>query len=166
VIRAAPFWTSSGSTDTERAGLERAVHSPACPQKGTHALANHSAIPAEPTSIELLRTAFDEARELASAELALAKTEFAEASKAALTTVVAASAAAALGFVALVMLVIGGLLAVGASLAEALFAGGVLFLLAATGAIFAGIRLAPKEPMKRTRTRLQSDAGSLKGHLE
>jgi hypothetical protein len=119
----------------------------------------------EPTTGELLRTALDEGRDLATSELALARKELAEAARAGLVAAVSSAVAAAFGLWAITLLLIGALLALRVKLAEGFFAAGALVAVAAATAGFMGFRSLPKRPMAKTIDRLEGNARDLKGHL-
>lgn len=115
---------------------------------------------AEPSTAELLRTALEEARELAKIELTLAKNdaqgEWRQARFAAIAVAVAAQAAS----VGLAMALFALALATGAAVAVSVIAG--LLLLAVAGvALSVAYRRMPMSFLGRTRERIEVDVREL-----
>ena len=116
------------------------------------------------SSVELIREAMDEARQLIILEVALAKDEVKR------EAVATKSAAIALVVGAAVLLVGASLLLV--ALALAIFPGpipslvlGLLLIAAAAIAGVAGVKLLPKKPLGETRRRLETDFENVKERI-
>jgi len=116
------------------------------------------------SSVELIREAMDEARQLIILEVALAKDEVRR------EAVAAKSAAIALAVGAAVLLV--GLSLLLVALALAIFPGpipslvlGLILLAAAAIAGVAGVKLLPKKPFGETRRRLETDIENVKERI-
>lgn len=123
------------------------------------------AVPLEeaPTA-ELVKGAFDEARELIRLEVELAKAEVKEDARSAARAAVGFGIAAAAVLVMLSVLAVALVFALGATAIAALaVAGGILVIAVIAAAIAYGVL--PKEPLERTRHRLESDVKQLKEHL-
>lgn len=118
----------------------------------------------EASTSDLVREALDEAKELVRLEVELAKTEvteeLAEAKKAAVGFVVAG----AFMVLALCLLSVALVLALGGTAVVALVVAGVFMVIAGIGA-FAGYSMLPKKPLEQTRRRMKTDFQSLKEHL-
>jgi hypothetical protein len=126
----------------------------------------YPAVEREPTTIDLVRVAIEEARDLFAAEASLAKDDLGETARAVLVTAVAGFAAALLLVIGLTLVLVGALLAAGATLAVALCAGGGLFAVAAGASLVVGKRFAPAHPLGRTRARLEDRVEEIKEHLK
>ena len=119
--------------------------------------------PSPPTTAELLKAVFDDTHQLAVLEVALAKEELGRTAK----SVIGGrdrgpAAAAALSVIALPMLVVAVLLAVGVSPALSLFVGAAVLLSVAGIGLFVGYRIIPKDALGNTRTRLRGDLRALR----
>ena len=118
----------------------------------------------ELTAVELVETAFREAKELVTIEVALAKDELSKEVKA---TATAATGFAVAGACVVVMLALLGMALVlvlgGTPLIAAAVAGG--FLVLALVAAVVGYSLLPKKPLARTRQHLTDDLNQLREHV-
>jgi uncharacterized membrane protein YqjE len=118
----------------------------------------------EASTADLVKEAFEEARELIRIEVELAtvdvKDEIARVRRAAMVFAVALAASV----LVLCLLAMALVLALGGTARVALAVAGGLLLV---GGVLAGIgyALVPKVPLERTRTRLQTDVNQLKEHI-
>lgn len=106
---------------------------------------------------ELLRHAVAEAKLLARAELVHAKLELRDELQKAKTGGIALGAAAVLGLCGLALALAALALLLPLPHAAAIGIGAAVLLMAAALAAFIGVRKVPKDPMKRTRSRLLED---------
>jgi hypothetical protein len=117
-----------------------------------------------PSTAALVETAFREARELVSLEVALAKQELSKEVKATVTASVGFVVAAACVVVMLSLLGMALVIALGGTaVIAAIVAGGFVVL----GAVAAGVgySMLPKKPMERTRKHLVNDLNQLREHV-
>jgi len=106
---------------------------------------------------ELLRRVLGDTTDLVRAELALAKQELGTEGRATLMAALIGTAAGALSILAVTMLVLALVIALGARPSAALaIAGAALIVMAGIGA-FGAWKLVPKRPLERTRSRIESD---------
>lgn len=118
----------------------------------------------EASTVDLVREALDEARELVRVEIELAKSEMdgeiARAKRAAIALGIAVAAAV----LVLCMLAVALVLALGATAPVALVVAAVLLVVGGIAA-FLGYSSLPKNPLERTRHRLKSEVTQLKEHI-
>src|SRR5262249_5954302 len=116
------------------------------------------------STTEIVREAFDEAKNLVRLEVELAKTEvqkeILQAKKAAIGFGIAAGAS----LLVVSMLLVALLFALGASAWAALPVAGALCVIGGIAAL-AGYSVLPKKPLEHTRHRLESDVEQLKEHI-
>jgi hypothetical protein len=116
------------------------------------------------SSVELIREAMDEARQLIILEVALAKEEVRREAVATKSAAIALAVGAAVLVVGLSLLLV--------ALALAIFPGpipslvlGLILLAAAAIAGVAGVKLLPKKPLGETRRRLETDIENVKERI-
>jgi VIT1/CCC1 family predicted Fe2+/Mn2+ transporter len=118
----------------------------------------------EASTADLVRDALDEAKELLSTEIEIAKSEveqeIAQAKKAAIGIGIALTA----GVIVLSLLAVALVLALGATATVALAVAALAFVVGATAAL-AGYAVMPRKPLLHTRDSLKSDTLELKEHL-
>jgi uncharacterized membrane protein YqjE len=141
--------------------LERARQGAALEGTRDHAMNNRLE---QAPAAELIQHAVDETRELLALEVKLAKTELREEIRGVKTAAIGFGVAATLAIVSLSTMAFALILAIGATPGVALVVAGVLLLLGAIAAFIAYSAL-PKEPMEKTRRRLQTDVHQLKEHV-
>ncbi len=116
------------------------------------------------STADLVREAFDGAKELVRTEIDLAKeemkAELVHAERAAIGFGVAAAAA----FIVLSLLAVAIVLAFGGTPVAALVVAACFLVLGGLAA-YVGYALLPKQPLERTRHRLQADVNQLKEHI-
>jgi hypothetical protein len=117
----------------------------------------------EVSTVELVREALDEARELAKLEVALARADLLEDLKRAKTAAIGLAIALAAGVGVLCLLATALVFALGGTAAAALGVAGVLVVVAGLSG-YAGYALLPKTPLERTRLRLGTDVTQLWEH--
>lgn len=118
----------------------------------------------EASTSDLVRDALDEAKELVRLEVELAKNEITREVDAAKLAGVGFAVGAAFGVLALCLLSVALVLALGGTAVVALAVAGAFVLVAAIGAFF-GWALLPKRPLAQTRRRFSTDLRRLKEHL-
>gem|GEM_PF-1148202 len=118
----------------------------------------------EASTVDLVKEALDEAKELVRLEVELAKEEVREEVKQVRNASIAFAVAAAAGLLVLCLLGVALVLALGGTALAALgVAGGFLVLGAAAG--WTAYGMLPKKPLEKTRNRLQADVNQLKEHI-
>jgi hypothetical protein len=117
-------------------------------------------VPSGDATTELVKEAFDEARELARLEVALAKNEALAELNDLKVSAITVGIAAASALVGVALLLVALALALGGTIA-ALVTGVILLAVAAALALFAVHRL-PEKPFGETRRRLKEDVQQLK----
>jgi uncharacterized membrane protein YqjE len=118
----------------------------------------------EASTVDLVREALDEAKELVRIEVQLAKGEVERELARAKRAAIGIGIAIAIGFIVLTLLAVAVVLAVGGTAVAALVVAACLAVLAAVaGAV--GYALLPKKPMDQTRHRLESDVRQLKERI-
>ena len=115
------------------------------------------------STVELAKQAFDEAKELVSLEVQLAKVEALSEIRRLRSAAIAAGVAFALVLLALAALITALILALGAGAIGALIVAGGLLLLGGGAAAYAYSTL-PKAPLDQTRERLKDDIQRLREH--
>lgn len=151
--------------------LERAVCGgprlvdPEPPQRtGEGAMVERDDIPEDVSTVDLVKTAIDEARELFKTEFALAKDELRREMTGVKVSAISFSATAVLAVLGVSMLLIAWALAFFPNPIPSLIAGAVL-LVGAGIAAFVGYRAVPKKPLEATKARLETDVQVLKERL-
>jgi Flp pilus assembly protein TadB len=121
-------------------------------------------LPDDLTTGELLRQTLDETKELVRLEVALAREDLRSELKQVKTAGILLGIAAALAVVALALLNVAVIIALGNTVTAALI---VALLVVVEVAVFGflGYRKLPKAPLQRTRERLTSDVRELKEHV-
>jgi uncharacterized membrane protein YqjE len=118
----------------------------------------------EASTADLVREAFDEAKELVRIEIEIAKSEIeveiAQAKRAAIGFAIAAAAAV----VVLNLLVVALVLALGGTALIALAIAGVMLVIGGIGG-YVGYSMLPKKPLEHTRKSLRKDLKELKEHV-
>lgn len=118
----------------------------------------------EASTADLVREMMDEAKELVRLEVALAKEEAKEELAQVQHAAISLGIAAGASVIALCLLAVALVLALGGTVLAALaVAGG--FLLIAGIAGYVGYGMLPKNPLERTRHRLENDVNQLKEHI-
>ncbi|MBX3233872.1 MAG: phage holin family protein [Labilithrix sp.] len=118
----------------------------------------------EASTVDLVKEALDEAKELVRLEVELAKTEIDEEIARAKKAAVGFALAGAFGVLALCMLAVALVLALGGTPLTAIAVAGGFLLVAGLG-VALGYSVFPKKPLAHTRARLESDLEQLKEHL-
>lgn len=118
----------------------------------------------EASTADLVREALDEAKELVKLEVELAKTEVTEEIAGAKKAGIAFGIAGAFGVLALCMLAVALVLALGGTAIAALGVAAGFLVVAGVGAGI-GWTMIPKKPLGQTRHRLENDLKQLKEHL-
>lgn len=118
----------------------------------------------EASTADLVREALDEAKELVRLEVELAKSEMTEELHEAKMAAVGFAVGAAFMVLALCLLSVALVLALGGTAIIALAVAGGFVMVAGAGALFGYSKL-PKKPLERTRNRVTGDIKSLKEHL-
>ena len=125
---------------------------------------NARRLPDELPTGELLRQTLDETKELVRLEVALAREDLRSELKQVKTAGILLGIAAAFAIVAIAMLDVAVIIALGNTVTAALI---VALLVVVEVAVFGyiGYRKLPKAPLQRTRERLTSDVRELKEHV-
>jgi uncharacterized membrane protein YqjE len=125
---------------------------------------NARRLPDDVSTGELLRQTLDESKELVRLELALAREDLRSELKQVKTAGILLGIAAAFAVVAIAMLDVAVIIALGNTVTAALI---VALLVVLEVAVFGylGYRKLPKVPLQRTRERLTSDVRELKEHV-
>lgn len=118
----------------------------------------------EASTGDLIREALDEAKELVKIEIALAKTEVEQEIQQAKRAAIGFGIAAGAAMVALSVLAVALVLALGGTALMALLVGGMLAVVAGVSGFLAYTML-PLKPLERTRRRLKTDLNQLKEHV-
>jgi hypothetical protein len=127
-------------------------------------------IPAEPLGMEeastadLVREAFDEAKELIRLEVEIAKSEVAKEISLAKKAAVSLAVAVGASVIVLCMIALAIVLAVGATVSAALWVAAVLLVIGGMAA-YIGYALFPRKPLGVARDRLMTDVKQLKEHI-
>lgn len=116
------------------------------------------------STVDLFKEAILDTRELVQTEVALAKNEIREELRRSMRAGIALGVAAAAGLVGLTMVLVAIALAIDLGPLPALIFG-LGFLVIAAIAVVLGYNRIPKQPLPRTRTRLETDVRILKEHL-
>jgi hypothetical protein len=119
---------------------------------------------AEPSTASLVRAALEQARQLAKAEVALARDEITRELRAMRIAVVAFGAALAAGVLGVAFLLIAFLLGTFPNLVPALVVGALLVGIAATLGVVGAMSL-PKKPLGQTTERVENDLQWLKERI-
>lgn len=114
----------------------------------------------EASTVDLVRDAVDEAKELVRIELEMLKSELGRQIEQAKKAAVAVGVAVGASIVVINMLAVAVVLAVGATALAALALAGA-FLVVGGAAAIAGYALMPKKPLEQTRHRIESDSHRL-----
>lgn len=122
------------------------------------------AVPAEASTVQLVEAALKESRELVKLEVALAKLEAQNQLKKALRAAIGFVVAGLLGVIALALIAVAIVLALGGTAGNALAVTLVVLVLAGIAA-FVGYSQLPKNPLEHTRRHLEDDYHQLKEHL-
>ena len=118
----------------------------------------------EASTADIVREAFEEAKELVRIEVALAKTEVVREISRAKRAAIALAIAVSFALVVLCMLAVAIVLALGGAPEVALGVAAIVLLVAiAAGA--AGYSMLPKKPLEHTLGRLKADVTQLKEHI-
>lgn len=118
----------------------------------------------EASTVDLVREAIDETKELVRIEIEMLKSEVGKQIDQAKRAAVAIAVALAAAVLVLCMLAVALVLAIGATVVTALVVAGA-FLVIGGAAAFAGYALLPKKPLQQTRQRIESDSRRLKEHI-
>ena len=118
----------------------------------------------ETSTADLVREAMDEAKELVLLEVELAKEEVREELLQAKRAAIGFGVAAGASSVALCLLAVALVLALGGTALVALAVAGSFFVVAAVAG-FVAYGMLPKAPLEKTRSRLQNDVKQLKEHI-
>ncbi len=124
----------------------------------------HQPLESLPTA-ELLRQTLDETRQLARLEIKLAREELGEDLLQLKRAAILIGIAAVLGIVAIALLDVAVVIALGGTVGAALLIAGIVFAeVAIIG--YVGYRYLPKTPLQRTRARLSADLQTIEEHLK
>ena len=118
----------------------------------------------ETSTADLLREAMDEAKELVRLEVELAKEEVREELQQVKRAAIGFGIAAGASAVALCLLAVALVLALGGTALVALAVAGAFFLVAAVAG-YVSYAMLPKAPLEKTRSRLENDVKQLKEHI-
>jgi uncharacterized membrane protein YqjE len=118
----------------------------------------------EQSTPELLKEAVEDSRELLRTEAELAKNEIQKQAKTTMGAAGAFTIAAFASLFAFAALLAALLIAVGASPAWGLFIAGCTMLLVAAAGAGIGFGVVPKQPLGRTKARLETDVRALRRH--
>ena len=118
----------------------------------------------EASTVDLVREALDEAKELVRLEVELAKNEVSEEVAQAKTAGIAFGVGAAFGVLTLCLLAVALVLALGGTALVALACAAGAAVITGIG-VFLGLSKLPKKPLAETRRRVEGDIKSLKEHL-
>lgn len=119
--------------------------------------------PATPT-VDLFKEAILDTRELVQTEVELAKNEIRAELQRTMRAAIALGTAAAAGLIGLTMILVSIALAIEPAFLPA-FLFGLGFLVVAAIAAVLGVNRVPRQPLPRTRSRLETDVRILKEHL-